>query len=351
LTGIEFKGKDYPQTYLLADVKIDWSLSSDEAHIFTSPHGVLASFPLPGGVTRIIASKSDRNSKDQPSDGEIRGLVNSRGPEGAAVSELLWSSAFFIHSRIVDSLSRGRHFLVGDAAHIHSPALGQGMNTGIQDAANLAWKLALVVQGLADPSLLDSYNSERWPVENNVLKITDFVTNRMQSTNRMMVWLRDHLAHHLMANEHVAGQVMQIMSELSISYEDSDAVLSGHPSGSSLRAGDRAPDAVLDRDGAEIRLYELLRTGGHHLFIVGGATRGLADLGFTDGELTVHQVGDVPGALTDRNGEVAVEYGSGFAYLMRPDGYIGAIAEVDQVVDVLNEYAARIHLAARQVSA
>lgn len=349
-SGIDFRGKDYPQTFVLADIKVEWALSGDDAHIFTSREGIFACFPMPGGHVRLIASKAAGTANEPPSLVEIQELIDSRGPAGAQVQEVMWSANFFVHARLVDSLQDGRKFLVGDAAHIHSPALGQGMNTGIQDAANLGWKLALVVKGLAEPALLETYHEERWPVEKNVLKQTDFVTNTMQGSNRIKTWIRDHIGPHIMANEHVAGVVRRLVSELSVNYEGSSAVVHSHPAGP-LRPGDRAPDAAL---GNGVRIYELLRTNGHHLLLLTDRRLELPISAFPADELTIHTIRkgseDSTDSLVDKNGEAEAEYGWDRAYLIRPDGYIGAISDADIVEVALGEYSSRIHFTAKSAS-
>src|SRR3569833_2318783 len=120
-------------------------------------------------------------------------MVDARSHVSAVLGIMRWTTTFHVNSRLVKQLRSGRVFLAGDAAHIHSPAGGQGMNTGIQDAVNLAWKIALVELGVS-PGLLDSYESERFPVERGVLRQTDFLINLVGAHGGMAAVLRDHLA-------------------------------------------------------------------------------------------------------------------------------------------------------------
>jgi len=345
LAHTPFEGKDYPQQFALADLRINWPLAPSEAHIFTSPEGILACFPMPDGYYRIVANKGTGESTDTPNIDEIRTLISARGPSGVQVDELRWSANFFLHSRLVDTLQRGRTLLVGDAAHIHSPALGQGMNTGIQDAANLGWKLALVIKGLADPSLISTYDAERWQVEHNVLSQTDFVTKVMNGQNRFLSWLRDHIGPLVVKNENVTTRIRELISELSIDYSGSSIVVA--MKGEGLQPGERAPDALVERDGNQIRLYELLRGPGHHLVLLGDQDADWTTLELLGGEVTVlairrdYKEGS-PGTI-DRKGEMASVYGLDRAYLIRPDGYIGAICDFGSLPDTLRQYAGGLH--------
>jgi hypothetical protein len=261
-----------------------------------------------------------------------------------------WSSNFFIHARLVESLQAGRLFLVGDAAHIHSPALGQGMNTGIQDADNLAWKLALVMKGSAASNLLESYGLERWPVERRVLSQTDFVTNVMGGRNRFMAWMRDHIGPILVANETVARQMRELVSELAVDYKDSPFVVRDKSDGK-IKPGERAPDAALKCNNEEKRLFELLRGEGHHLLVLSDDPKDV-DLGnFMEGEITVHPIrraADDPSLIVDSLGRADDIYGWDRAYLIRPDGYVGAACVPDDIPSMLADYVTTIRA---QVSA
>jgi 2-polyprenyl-6-methoxyphenol hydroxylase-like FAD-dependent oxidoreductase len=162
--SIPFQGETYPQSFVLADVRIGWALPDDEVQLFFSPEGLVVVAPLPRGLHRVVATVDEAQA--EPSLSDVQALLDARGPRAgtARVEEVLWSSRFRVQHRVAARFREGGVFLCGDAAHVHSPAGGQGMNTGIQDAANLAWKLALAVRGRAPGSLLDSYELERRPV-------------------------------------------------------------------------------------------------------------------------------------------------------------------------------------------
>jgi 3-(3-hydroxy-phenyl)propionate hydroxylase len=173
---LQFTGKTYDLHFLLADVHAESPLGDDEAHIFGKKDGLFALFPLGKGLFRLVADNPpDRfRSQKKPTLQGWQELVNTRSSVPAGLFDLGWSTNFRVNSRMVQNLQRGRAFLMGDATHIHSPALAQGMNTGIQDACNLGWKLALVQKSLAQPTLLSSFEAERMPVERRILGMTDF---------------------------------------------------------------------------------------------------------------------------------------------------------------------------------
>ena len=177
LSGIPFEGETYPQSFVLADVDMDWPLSRDEVQLFFSPEGLVVVAPLPGERRyRIVATVDE--APPEPSLADVQALLDARGPRQSRsqVERVIWSSRFRVHHRLAARFRSGPAFLCGDAAHVHSPAGGLGMNTGIQDAANLAWKLALTLKGGAADSLLDSYGTERRQAAEQVVATTHRLT-------------------------------------------------------------------------------------------------------------------------------------------------------------------------------
>lgn len=173
--GVGFTGGTYEQSFALADVRMSWRIPGDEVMLFLSPDGLVVVAPLPGGRHRIVATMDD--APEHPDIADVQRLLDTRGPvAGAArVEEIAWSSRFRVHHRIVDRYRAGRILLAGDAAHVHSPAGGQGMNTGIQDAVALGRALTAVVRG-AKESRLDEYDRVRRPVARRVVAFTDRMT-------------------------------------------------------------------------------------------------------------------------------------------------------------------------------
>ncbi|MBO1324473.1 FAD-dependent monooxygenase [Acetobacter sp. TBRC 12305] len=183
--GLGFEGDTLPTGFIIADTRVaGLALPPDELAIFWHHDGAVMFFPISPGRYRIIA---DIGAAPPPAMdlGVVQAIVDRRGPGGVSLSDPLWLSHFGVNERKVRTYRAGRVFLAGDAAHIHSPAGGQGMNTGMQDAFNLAWKLALVVRGEARPDLLDSYSAERSTVAQQVLNDSGRITRVVLLKNRL----------------------------------------------------------------------------------------------------------------------------------------------------------------------
>ena len=192
---LPFEGKTFDDRYALGDLHLDGDLAENDLHIFSSEHGVLAIFPLGPRHFRVIASHpiGEPSKGTPPSIEELQQIYDSRSHIPARLSDMIWSSWFRINSRMVSRLRVGRLLLGGDSAHIHSPAGGQGMNTGIQDMINLAWKLAMVLKGHAPEALLDTYEQDRLPVMRDVLTKTEGLTDLVDSENPVVRGLLNHI--------------------------------------------------------------------------------------------------------------------------------------------------------------
>ncbi|MHB1423061.1 MAG: FAD-dependent monooxygenase [Gemmataceae bacterium] len=265
--GMPFAGEPEPNDWILADCHVEGPIPQDELSLFWHTKGVLAFFPFPTDRCRILADMGKARTAGHPPDpslAEVQTIVNERGPAGVVLSQPHWLAGFRIHERKVADYRRGRAFLAGDAAHIHSPAGGQGMNTGMQDAWNLAWKLALVHSGRARLSLLDSYSAERGEVGEMVLRnatrLTRFATIRSpigQFFRNNVIWMLGHVPAF---RRSFVGN----LSEMTLHYPHSR--LNGEPDAASweknsVRPGDRVPDTRLCDPGMgrEQRLLLLLR--------------------------------------------------------------------------------------------
>ena len=344
--GIDYEGEAYPMTFMLGDVRLHWQRARPYGYRFTLTRdgelqNVLVCIAIPGDPLRYRLSlaappeywEEGANLQTAPT---LELLAQSAAPllpPGTTISDLRWSSFYRISHRIVSRYRSGPAFLAGDAAHIHPPIGGQGMNTGLQDAHNLAWKLALVVRGSAAADLLDSYDAERRPVGQEVV---DRTTHRMDGT--------------LQQGDVKFDQWMQD-SQLLIHYRTSSWVgedLAGGGLAGGPQPGDRAPEVrALRRKWVAdpARLKELLRGTGHTLLLYfddaapAELYRRAAELSdalqhrYAD-EVVVYGIVD-PGAqvvdherfplLTDAGGEFRRAYGASRAccYLIRPDGYVG----------------------------
>ncbi len=189
---LPFEGAEYAASFMLADVETNDMLPADEMQLCPNEHGPIAIFPMSARRRRIVAI-IDKIEGEAPSLELVQSLLAERAPRGIEASELHWSSYFRIHHRQVAQMRIGRMFIAGDAAHIHSPFGGQGMNTGLHDIWNLAWKLDLAVRGHATESLLDSYTTERRPVIKEVIETTDLLTKAMGTPSKLAQVLRDML--------------------------------------------------------------------------------------------------------------------------------------------------------------
>ncbi|KWH03582.1 FAD-binding monooxygenase [Burkholderia territorii] len=267
LLGLGFAGHAFEQTFLLADFAAIPGWPDEEIHLFTTPDGIAGLFPMGGGRYRLVADRppGDSASPDAPPPTleECDAIVRARVGASIAPSDLAWSAYFRLHSRMVDRLRHGRVFFAGDAAHVHSPAGAQGMNTGIQEALNLGWKLARVLGAGTPERLLDTYHAERHPIERDVLRQTGFITQIVEADHGAMKLLRDHVVPLLASFGPVRDAVRRTVSELGVQYRKSpltlERVLDGGP-----RAGERAPDALvhvidgpLGRAPGTARLYDL----------------------------------------------------------------------------------------------
>jgi 2-polyprenyl-6-methoxyphenol hydroxylase-like FAD-dependent oxidoreductase len=189
--GIGFTGDSYQESFVLADVHMDWPLIRDEVHLFFSPSGLVVVAPLPEERYRVVATLDD--APEHLGVADVQALLDTRGPVTvpAAVREVVWSSRFRVHHRVADAYRSGPLFLAGDAAHVHSPAGGQGMNTGIQDALLLAELLTDVLDGREPETRLDRYETERRPVAVDVVTMTDRLTRAATAHHPLSRFLRN----------------------------------------------------------------------------------------------------------------------------------------------------------------
>src|SRR5215475_13847639 len=190
LLDLPFEGAQYHDLFLLADVETNETLPASELQLCPSELGAFAIFPM-SATRRLVIATIETAEGDAPSLDLVRKVVSQRGPKDVEIRALRWSSYFHIHHRQVARLRVGRMFIAGDAAHIHSPFGGQGMNTGMQDVWNLVWKLDLVLRGHGNEQLLESYTTERLPVIKQVIKTTDFLTKVMGTPNKFAQAMRD----------------------------------------------------------------------------------------------------------------------------------------------------------------
>ena len=333
--GTRLEGVFQGQHFLFADVAADTALSPDTIRMFLHPDGIGGAFPMPGGRTRLLFLVDAPEPGAEPTLEQAQRLVDERMAGQWRLGDPRWLTYFEVHHGQVPQYRHGRVLLAGDAAHVHSPAAGQGMNTGIQDAVNLAWKLALVSTGRAAPALLDTYQAERHPVGAAVVRQTNALTNAMTASGPV-AHARDLALTVLGHVPALSGRLVSAMTETTIAYRRSPAVTGlaggrGHAS-----PGDHAPDVpgLTTAVGAEAWIGDLLRRPGCLLLTTVGDPALLDRLRGALGSLgtVVPVVSSAAGApadaLVDPTGAVARRYGIGDAglALVRPDGYLGYLS-------------------------
>ncbi|MGH6983111.1 MAG: FAD-dependent monooxygenase [Stellaceae bacterium] len=318
---IDFAGETEPVAFMLGDVKLDGAVE-DKLQLYWHREGVLGIFPMQRGRFRVIADLGPATKAPQEATLDlIQSALDRRGPGGVRAYDPVWLSLFRINDRKVADYRHGRVFLTGDAAHIHSPAGGQGMNTGIHDAFNLAWKLALTIKGKAGDRLLATYSPERSAVGDMVLRNAARLTRLATLHQPAAQWLRNKMVASVMRFAAARRVFARTMTELDIRYPKS-ALSQGRPS-KRLRPGDRAPDAAATVNGQRRQLFDVLNRDGFTLLAVGAAEAPSAV------ELAARFMPWIKAITASAEGEMNARYGAGL-YVIRPDWYVGFIGRADQ---------------------
>jgi 2-polyprenyl-6-methoxyphenol hydroxylase-like FAD-dependent oxidoreductase len=332
--GLSFVGQPYPQDWLFADVALEGAGREDEIHVFFRADGLpLYCLPMRDHRWRVVLPNVGDRAGQPPSFEEIQDLVDQRAPRRIAVSDPGWLVCFRCQLRSTTTYRSGRILLAGDAGHIHSPAGGQGMNTGIMDAFNLAWKLALVADGHVS-DLLDTYEQERRPVAGNVIGLSEAIVRWHHMNHPVKRALRDALVPAITRLPAVQRSATQRLSQVSVGYPSSP--LNQPDRGRrGPKPGERVPDLEVLSDYGKTRLYEVLGRGRHVLLVsaLGVRTR-LESAGLSEYndfvEVVVGRLGTDPHHKS-RHGTFA---------LVRPDGFLAARGvgnDVEKVMDYLRE--------------
>jgi 2-polyprenyl-6-methoxyphenol hydroxylase-like FAD-dependent oxidoreductase len=330
--GLAFQGHPYPQDWLLADVRLSWDRREDEVHAFFRSDGQpLICFPMRDHVWRLVLPYAGDRGRRPPTVKEIQQLVDRRAPERVTVSDPTWLATFRCHRRSTDAYRRGRVLLAGDAVHSHTPAGGQGMNTGITDAHNLAWKLALVASGRAPEWLLDTYGEERGPVAAQVLALTHTLVRFGSMSHPLKRALRDAILPAASRLPVFQRRAACRLSQVHVSYSASSLT---RPDGAwgGPRPGDRAPDVPVAGHAGSTGLYQVLRGGRHVLLVSGPDPAGMAASPALRpyGDVLAIVGGDFDGRRLTLRGR------AGRVHLVRPDGHIAARGRLDQMAAVLD---------------
>ncbi|MFF9645276.1 FAD-dependent monooxygenase [Kitasatospora aureofaciens] len=372
--GLTFEGDAFPEQYMIGDVEVDWELPAGYSvrAVNLDENGamddMLVCIPMPGvrrywlSMLRPCAQAGGDDGSSAPDGtdlglgdgqgpdlGQIQAVLDRLSPEPATASALRWSSAFRFSHRLVDRYRNGRLFVAGDAAHIHPPIGGQGLNTGVQDAYNLAWKLALAVRGLATDDVLESYHAERHLVAQEVV-------DRAVSHARDVSHARTvgHARSGLSSNGDDPEMMLRRQAQLLVAYPDSPLIQPPAADGTPAAGpapGERAPDCrglLSDLASYPRRLFDLLRTPRHVLLLFAGSEHASGDgaarleacaaeahraaHGLLDAYLVTaaevpedaRPVGLRPPRVRDAAGEFRHAYAprDGEALLIRPDGYL-----------------------------
>lgn len=350
LLGLDFLGTAFEQSFAVGNVHVDWYLPYDEIFAFVHEGSFIAYFPMVDKRCRIvIAYELDKAPTGDVTLAEIQDAIDRCGPQGAVASAPADLARFHVNQRKANHYAQGRVFLAGDAAHIHSPIGAQGMNTGMQDAFNLSWKLAHMVKGQASQRLLESYETEREQVGEALLRGTGRATRLVLTHNPLLVTLRNALAPlYFSSYPGALHRLAEALSEMSIAYPHSPIVRDHRARKGALRAGDRAPDGMVVAHGhAEPqRLFEFFNDSRSVLLVFTGQqaknaverhwreVKALLAEGFdqmiaaylvTELDTSEWEQDSPTAVLHDFSGELHRRYEAerGGLVLVRPDGYIG----------------------------
>jgi 2-polyprenyl-6-methoxyphenol hydroxylase-like FAD-dependent oxidoreductase len=328
LSGITFPGAPYEHAFFVADTEVTGSMIADEVNVYLWREGFHLLFPMRGkDHWRIVGilPPNLRDTRDVKFEAVIPSLRNEAGA-GLSIKTCTWFSTYRIHHRCAARFRDRRCFLLGDAAHIHSPVGAQGMNTGLQDAYNLAWKLALVVTEQADAALLDSYEEERLPIARQLLNTTDRAFRLVVADNWLAGLLRTkilaRIAAFAMTIKRIQAIAFRTVSQIGIHYRK--GALSESQQGlpeSAPRAGDRFPWLRLKfrASGPVGDSFQKLDDTRFNLVVFGQPlpAEGAVDFG---GLLSIHEIPDDPANDAE---QARAQIPKASFYLLRPDGHVG----------------------------
>jgi 2-polyprenyl-6-methoxyphenol hydroxylase-like FAD-dependent oxidoreductase len=334
--GLTFEGSTLERLYYVVDAQIDWEFSADAGYGCISRDSLTFFFPMAGEKRyRIVGTFPEGfdQNVDEILYETIEQHIQANTKLSLIVSNVKWFSVYKVNTRAVNKFSVGRCFVAGDAAHVHSPAGGQGMNTGIQDAYNLAWKMAFIIKGYASEQLLDTYNEERLPNAQRLLETTDRAFNILVGSNWFFSLMRMRIlplvAKYAIGRDFVGKNIFSAISQIRINYRN--ASLSNHDRDKYFRvnAGDRLPYFIVGDES----IYDKLRDPKFHLLIFSNDKCDGLDL---QTELETDYEDLIDFNVMPLYPHIAEIFGTNrsFQVLLRPDNYIGWISPIASLSDL-----------------
>jgi 2-polyprenyl-6-methoxyphenol hydroxylase-like FAD-dependent oxidoreductase len=321
--GLSFEGSSFERIFYVGDAQIDWNLTHDALHICFSKHSFVVFFPLKGDKRyRIVGVFPEGFDKDEGDIlyEEIESRIKDETKLELDIHDVEWFSTYKVHTRHVERFSRGRAFLAGDAAHVHTPAGAQGMNTGIQDAYNLAWKMALVLKDRFDQKLLETYNEERLENAKHLLRTTDRIFDFAAGTDWLLEFLRSSvlppIAKYVFSLDVVKKYAFPLLSQIGINYRHSS--LSNH---FEVKAGHRMPYFLVEGKS----VYDRLRDPRFHWLVFSSTSADVETLKTTLEDQYANLI-DLNGCPLDPHISQIFGTNKPFSVLLRPDNHIGFIS-------------------------
>ncbi len=326
----KFDGGTYENKFFVADVVMNWDLEYDKLVVAPGDHSFCGFFPLKGDrYYRVLGTlpKEYFGKEDIVFEDLEKVIIQTWGMK-MTFEKVNWFSVYKLHHRCVDRFQSGNVFLAGDAAHIHSPAGGQGMNTGLQDAYNLAWKLSFVLKGYANKDLLNTYNEERLPFAQWLMNFTDRAFTMMTSGNWLIRNMRKHIGLNMVGmvlqKKFLRPRLFKTVSQTWYSYN-----------GKTLIGKMKSKQKLLFKPGDRLpfikeHFYELFRESGFHLIIIGNEKEKTANTSLFPFPLKI-----IHSEISDWNLQGV---SSDLYILLRPDNYIAFI------MDEWNEEKIKIYL-------
>ena len=326
-----FKGGTYEKQFYVADTRLKWQNGFNKLVLCPGRQHFCGFFPMAGSNShRIIGTVPlALNEKENIGFADLEKAIHETVQFPMDIEAVNWFSVYKLHHRSVDAFRKANCFLAGDAAHIHSPAGGQGMNTGLQDAYNLCWKLALVIKNKASEKLLDTYNEERLPFARWLLKFTDRFFAIMTSSNIMISWLRNNiipsLLKFMLKRPGIRPIMFKTLSQIKWTYKNSSVSQNRSKQKLKFNAGDRLPYILFDTDKGKESIYKMLTEPVFHLLMIGADNKSLNNNAM------------IKTVRLQMEEWLAYGLTKPLYILVRPDNYIGLIA--DEMNDqVLNDY-------------